>query len=248
MKESISKVEIEGLWNRYDLEWDLRPDVNILSGINGSGKSTILDCISFMMVGLPPQKPLVRKCKLNFREGKYLQIESKEGKLWTYNFFTPSREVCNLTTISNRKLFHLILRLNMVKKALKIKVIQRFLEIIDSLFSETDKRIDRAKNEVWFLSGDKEISPYELSSGEKRVLVILLTVLVQDNKPSIFFMDTPEKFLHIDWQRKLIAYILELNPNVQIILATHSPGFVIEGWTDRVFDVRDLITKDYLKN
>lgn len=37
----ITKVEIKGLWNRFDLSWDLHPDVNVLSGINGSGKSTI---------------------------------------------------------------------------------------------------------------------------------------------------------------------------------------------------------------
>ncbi len=39
----IRRIEIRGLWNRYDIAWDLRPDVNILSGINGVGKSTILN-------------------------------------------------------------------------------------------------------------------------------------------------------------------------------------------------------------
>ena len=41
----ISKIEIKGLWGKYDLEWNLQPDVNVLSGINGSGKSTILNCV-----------------------------------------------------------------------------------------------------------------------------------------------------------------------------------------------------------
>ena len=39
----IRRIEIHGLWNRYDIVWDLRPDVNILSGVNGVGKSTILN-------------------------------------------------------------------------------------------------------------------------------------------------------------------------------------------------------------
>ena len=34
----IKRIEIHGLWHRYDIAWDLRPDVNILSGINGSGE------------------------------------------------------------------------------------------------------------------------------------------------------------------------------------------------------------------
>ena len=38
----IRRIEIHGLWHRYDIAWELRPDVNILSGINGVGKTTIL--------------------------------------------------------------------------------------------------------------------------------------------------------------------------------------------------------------
>jgi predicted ATP-dependent endonuclease of OLD family len=60
-------------------------------------------------------------------------------------------------------------------------------------------------------------------------------------------MDEPEISLHFDWQKKLIQYITELNPNVQIILATHSPAVIMEGWRDKVSDVRDLITLDRQK-
>ena len=38
----IKRIEIHRLWDRFDIAWDLRPDVNILSGINGVGKTTIL--------------------------------------------------------------------------------------------------------------------------------------------------------------------------------------------------------------
>ena len=39
----IQRIEINGLWGRFNIQWDLRPDVNILSGINGVGKTTILN-------------------------------------------------------------------------------------------------------------------------------------------------------------------------------------------------------------
>lgn len=39
----IKRIEIKGLWGRKNISWDLRADVNILSGINGIGKSTILN-------------------------------------------------------------------------------------------------------------------------------------------------------------------------------------------------------------
>ena len=34
----IRRIEIHGLWERFNIGWDLRPDVNILSGINGWGR------------------------------------------------------------------------------------------------------------------------------------------------------------------------------------------------------------------
>jgi predicted ATP-dependent endonuclease of OLD family len=127
----------------------------------------------------------------------------------------------------------------------KIKYPQvRFLEIIDDLFLETCKKINRNENQIEFLIGNKSIPPFKLSSGEKQLLIILLTVLVQDNRPTILFMDEPEISLHIDWQRKLIKYIRELNPNVQIILATHSPDIIMDGWMDKVFNISDIIVKD----
>lgn len=39
----IKRIELDGLWGRFNIAWDLRPDVNILSGINGVGKTTILN-------------------------------------------------------------------------------------------------------------------------------------------------------------------------------------------------------------
>lgn len=40
----ISSIEINALWKGgRHIKWSLRPDVNILSGINGVGKSTIIN-------------------------------------------------------------------------------------------------------------------------------------------------------------------------------------------------------------
>jgi hypothetical protein len=35
----IAKVEIKNLWGRYDIEWNLDPSVNVLSGINGNNST-----------------------------------------------------------------------------------------------------------------------------------------------------------------------------------------------------------------
>lgn len=112
--------------------------------------------------------------------------------------------------------------------------------MIDRLFAETGKRLIRTKNDIAFSQIGEVLTPYQLSSGEKQMLVILLTVLIEDNQPYVLFMDEPEVSLHIDWQQRLIDMIIDLNPNVQIILTTHSPAVIMNGWMDKVTEVSDI--------
>ena len=51
MASSISRIEAHGLFGRSDLAVNLRPDVNILYGRNGSGKTTILHILANVMNG-----------------------------------------------------------------------------------------------------------------------------------------------------------------------------------------------------
>ncbi len=314
----ISKIEIKGLWGKHDLEWNLHPDVNVLSGINGSGKSTILNCTSKLIrnAGLLNEGQIdnigksISNCKISFGSKKFLSFSFTKlnesgaekytnpidtflyyGKNYSFyvveklsskdiaffpmvdfictfdNEFKPE-EAINKITDDNAKteldwqIYHLQkkylkYKLSTAQKTieainnsisngelLKIQANQnRFSDILDTLFEETNKKLNRKEDEISFLLGDEKISPYQLSSGEKQLLVILLTVLVQDNKNAILFMDEPELSLHFDWQKKLIGYIRELNPNVQIILATHAPAIIREGWMDKVSNISDLIQK-----
>ena len=118
-----------------------------------------------------------------------------------------------------------------------------FMDIIDDLFRETGKTIKRDQNELYFDSYGETISAYKLSSGEKQMLIILLTVLVQNKKPFVLFMDEPEVSLHVEWQQRLLELLMDLNPNVQVILTTHSPAVIMNGWSDRVKDVEDIEVK-----
>ena len=117
---------------------------------------------------------------------------------------------------------------------------RKFQDMIDELFSYTRKKIDRRRNDIAFYQDGELLFPYKLSSGEKQMLVILLTVLVQDNSHCVLFMDEPEASLHIEWQQKLIGMIRSLNPNVQLILTTHSPAVIMEGWLDAVTEVSEI--------
>ena len=93
----------------------------------------------------------------------------------------------------------------------------------------TDKSI-----EVQIPSGDK-IGLASLSSGEKHLLRILVqTLLVEE---SSIMIDEPEISLHIDWQKDLIQSMRALNPNAQLILATHSPEIMGAISDDKIFKI-----------
>ncbi|MEY4904176.1 MAG: hypothetical protein RLZZ292_1991 [Bacteroidota bacterium] len=119
-----------------------------------------------------------------------------------------------------------------------------FFDMIDDLFKKTNKTINRKSTTLSFTKNlKKEISVQELSSGEKQLLIILLTVLVRENKPCIIFMDEPELSLHTDWQRILIDKIRILNEQVQLIIATHAPLLIVNGWGGNVQQMDKIILK-----
>ena len=118
-----------------------------------------------------------------------------------------------------------------------------FIQQINALFADSKKRIDFDKNNTLIfklLDNDKSISVYKLSSGEKQILIILLKVLIQENKPSIILMDEPEVSLHLAWQLDLIEMIQNFNENCQIIIVTHSAGLFNKGWKDKITKIEQI--------
>ncbi len=120
---------------------------------------------------------------------------------------------------------------------------QKFMDYMDELFTDTGKKIVRDSNEIIFEQFGQRLLPYSLSSGEKQLLVVLLTTLVQDMGHCVLLMDEPEISLHIEWQQRLITLIRDMNPNVQLIMTTHSPALIMDGWVDAVCDVDDITVK-----
>ncbi|AFZ57118.1 AAA family ATPase [Anabaena cylindrica FACHB-243] len=115
-----------------------------------------------------------------------------------------------------------------------------FIKILTQLFSDTEKKFNEKKFHFLKEGIQTPILPKNLSSGEKQMLIILLTTLLQDGKGYILLMDEPEISLHIDWQRSLISNIRQINPNCQIIITTHSPTVWYQGWIEEVTQIEDI--------
>ncbi|MCJ2222503.1 ATP-binding protein, partial [Providencia rettgeri] len=96
-----------------------------------------------------------------------------------------------------------------------------FLKVIHEFID--DKKFTYDEGELKVKGKYGEIGINNLSSGEKQLLILLIETLLQQGKSYIFLADEPELSLHIAWQRKIIPAIKRLNPNAQVIAATHSP-------------------------
>lgn len=86
---------------------------------------------------------------------------------------------------------------------------------------------------------DTAIRYFRMSTGEKQLLYILLTVCNTLGEPTILLLDEADTGLHIDWKKDLLKELLKINPDMQIIAATHSPS-LIEGWYDNVKEISEL--------
>lgn len=335
----LQKIEVKGLWSKYNIEWELHPEVNILAGANGTGKSTVLKLIAGVLTGGPFAKEVDEKVeeevKITFNGDGFVravigtvsnlkrraetdklinqslldalnQIEKREKRsaemklghfLFSDNLskatpknikdFLPTVSVVSTFDEPIRELYktiefqsapkevvtyldfliyqtqraYLSYQIDLGKKFERAILNEKestdakrlretiygkkdlFYQTVNELFQETGKTIESDKqNEIAFRQGNQVLTPYQLSSGEKQVLLILLTVLIQDNQPAILLMDEPEISLHVEWQNRLLDDLRKLNNHVQIITATHSPGLIMLGWGDNVTQI-EKITK-----
>lgn len=113
-------------------------------------------------------------------------------------------------------------------KAKILEPISLYLDIVSQYLKDKRIELNASTSELIphvKLGGKREkaLDMNFLSSGEKQLLILLTETLLQQSQPYIFIADEPELSLHIEWQRNLVNSIRNLNPNAQIIFATHAP-------------------------
>ncbi len=264
----ISKIEIDALWSgKRHVVWELQRHVNVLSGVNGVGKSTILSRVLKHLLALSNLERVDDGVTLTLSDPdadivRFDIIRSFDRPVINHELLSKLTDV-QLHTELDLQLYqlqrnYLDYQVNLSNRMLQLFTGQdadaqqkaadiaaektHFFDVVDSLFTDTNKKIVRDCNDILFSQHGETISPYVLSSGEKQMLIILLTVLVENKCPCVLLMDEPDVSLHLEWQQKLIGLICDLNPEAQIILTTHSPAVIIDGWGDCVTDVADIIS------
>lgn len=268
--EYIQSIEIKELWKGgRHIKWQLQPDVNILSGINGVGKSTIInhsirglnlidtgdltpgEVAKGVSISLYPEDAtrikfdVIRSFDRPLLHGDLLEklADSRVKTELDWQVYRLQKRYLDYQVNIGNKIIELLTNgdpEDQMKAAEVSAPKKMFQDMVDELLQDTHKKIDRKSNEIQFVQGNEVLTPYQLSSGEKQMLVILLTVLVEDGEHYALIMDEPEISLHIDWQQRLINLIRQLNPNAQIILSTHSPALIMDGWMGNVTEVEEI--------
>lgn len=144
--------------------------------------------------------------------------------------------------------------LNIAEKAEKSKAnarsdIELFLNTINSFIlndEEGKEIVIEGDGEIGFRTKHRNelISIHLLSSGEKQLLIFFANLIfnVGKSKNGIFVVDEPELSLHLSWQRIFVEKTMKINPNIQLIFATHSPEFVGR-YRDKMFKLEKQINK-----
>ena len=320
----IKKIKVYSLYGNMDFEWNFDEQVNILAGINGSYKTTLLNIIKQVTNHEEVNYPVTSveaeytdgvkltytrkvsdvKSLLDNREAhKYVvemiekehpewvsggeairnvQVaivsyrEEKDGQLFTREEYEKIRKIDYISTfdvvsdrdketvlnaelrkLQERYAFYLSDLSKQVSDLFKEsgnvnksqvddinKYRDEFIIIVNDTFKETGKTLSENDSSLSFEKGNGQNVPLlKLSAGEKQLLIILLTVLLEKRQSYILVMDEPEISMHIDMQYTLIDNLLKLNPDLQIIISTHAPAIFGSGWGEKVVHAETLMKK-----
>ncbi len=213
---------------------DSKDDVlSISSGLNSEKEKEALKEI-FLLFGL-------KEKEFSEKLDKYYQNFEVATK--KFGSDEPGINLNDLAAVIGTRRIHTIVQEwnSLDKKKSEInKPKHTFIEIINNLFQRKQVFINE-RNELLVRTQSDKIFPLtRLSSGEKQLLIILGQSLLQENKSHIYIADEPELSLHVEWQEKLVTSLRNINPNSQIIFATHSPD-IVGNFSESIIQVEKVI-------
>ncbi|KTS72198.1 AAA family ATPase [Pantoea stewartii] len=151
------------------------------------------------------------------------------------NFTTSSGEDANVLDNSiDKELVKIFEDKRSEKRSALRNSMNRFLK-------ESGKRVRRSTSGMTIVCPHSGPLTYNhLSSGERQLLYIMLKAVNSMDYNSVILMDEPEISLHLSWQEMLIDVLREINPDSQLIIVTHSPGILMNGYRDAFRDMKDI--------
>ena len=113
-----------------------------------------------------------------------------------------------------------------------INKLDLYEEIVNSKLTFKKMYLSRTDGIVVKSDANENLSLKDLSSGEQEILVLFYKLIFESNV-NLLLIDEPEISLHIAWQKELMTdlkKIINVNKNIQVIIATHSPQIISNNW------------------
>lgn len=224
------------IWNNRKVQFSAHPDVNIIMGINGSGKTTFLSNLYNSLTGNKKDNedvvylPSIDNISMRDKR-KTATALSQDLEYYIYDMKTgPSLMSLRMSMIDSPE----------DKQAeLKSRIVD-FQNAVNSLFALTHKRIEIEGSKFSVVTDNGKLPVGALSSGEMQILLILLRVFLLNGRGAVVLIDEPENSLDIDWQFDLVNLLVRLNPDAQFFITTHSPALFGDGWGDKVWYMEQI--------
>ncbi len=158
---------------------------------------------------------------------EHLSVNRKRGDFGVVELTLKFSDILRMKRVAN------IAEESEKRKANARKTIKLFEDTINSFISndkEGKEIVIGNRGDIGFRTKyhKEPVSINFLSSGEKQLLIFFAHLIfsVGDNKSGIFVVDEPELSLHLSWQKNFVEKTMSINPNIQLVFATHSPEFV----------------------
>lgn len=120
----------------------------------------------------------------------------------------------------------------------------KFIKEINKLYMDSYKKM-KIDSRIYIheIKGLKrKLMLKHLSSGERQLMYIMAKVANTKNDPAFLLMDEPEISLHLNWQEKILDSIKSINSHCQIVVVTHSPAIIMNGYMDSYVEMKDITT------
>ena len=213
--ESNFAMRLESIWQQYYVTVSRR-----VSRAQAGGLASILKLVLASATVQEDPRPEVDPHTAYKSVDAFLQRQGSPGNLGTEEEF-------NLRYKAERNFREVVSDICSVEQQINeiIRPKDKLQALINKLITGR-KSISLDDNTITVQTLDhRPLGVASLSSGEKQVLRILLEALLAGANTMI--VDEPELSMHIDWQRELVSALRELNPECQLVLATHSPEVMV---------------------
>jgi len=273
----------------------------ILTGVNGCGKTTVLDAISSQVgvhgwgfsgstwkqfdFGISSDEIKIssnlskdidgKEMYKSYENGEFVQIYFPADRKFEINK-SKSVEAVDISTIKmptekmNCQFGQLLIYLYFEKLIAgekgeneKVEDIIRWFDWLQNalreLFEDNQLKLNLSLEDMCFkikLPDREEFGLDEMASGYEALFHVFSEIVMRmehqahlkNDLPGIVLIDEIELHLHISWQKKVLPFLVKVFPNLQFIIATHSPFVVSSIESAVIYDLERNIQVENLSD